>query len=87
MRTRSSSSGLFLIVAAAVLGYAAITLPPAILKSYEKIHRVNRENLHELSRSQPSDRCSYLTEVDEEQDGDGNDLHFGRRRGGDNRER
>ena len=41
MPTRSSSSGLFLIVAAAVLGYAAITLPPAISESYEKIDRVN----------------------------------------------
>src|SRR5688500_12919942 len=41
MHTRSSSSGLFLIVAAAALGYAAIALPPAVSESYEKIHRVN----------------------------------------------
>src|SRR5688572_24582616 len=41
MAKHSSSSGLFLIVAAAALGYAAIVLPPAISESYEKIHRVN----------------------------------------------
>src|SRR5689334_13233231 len=38
---RKRSSGLFLIIAAAVAGYAALTLPPAIAQSYDSIHRVN----------------------------------------------
>jgi small GTP-binding protein len=38
---RKRSSGLFLLVAAAVIGYCLIALPPAISQSYESIYRVN----------------------------------------------
>src|SRR4051812_22344424 len=38
---RKRSSGLFLLIAAAALGYSLIALPPAISQSYESIYRVN----------------------------------------------
>jgi hypothetical protein len=38
---RKRSSGLFLIIAAAAFGYAALTLPPAIAQSYDSINRLN----------------------------------------------
>ena len=38
---RKRSSGIFLLVVAAALGYSLIALPPAISQSYEAIRRVN----------------------------------------------
>ena len=38
---RKRSSGIFLLVVAAALGYSLIAFPPAISQSYETIRRVN----------------------------------------------
>lgn len=38
---RKRSSGIFLVLVAAALGYSLIALPPAVSQGYEAIHRVN----------------------------------------------